>query len=150
MAVKVKIQINSAQKIIRDKGLDPNGKVQLFHTENINRRIDRYMPRLTGTLISKKKRISSPTTIEVAARQAQYLYYGVKMVNAKTGKGPAHIPGVGYRYPEGAILRATNIPLKYTKSKKGEFPGPFWDRRLVAAEGDLLAAETTAYLRRQK
>lgn len=42
---------------------------------------------------------------------ARYLYYGARMVNAKTGKGPMNIPEVGYRWPKGAILRPTKTPL---------------------------------------
>ena len=42
---------------------------------------------------------------------ARYLYNGVAMVNAATGKGPMYIPEVGYRWPRGAILKPTNRPL---------------------------------------
>ena len=42
---------------------------------------------------------------------ARYLFYGMRMVNAKTGKGPRYIPNVGWRWPKGATLRATNTPL---------------------------------------
>ncbi len=147
MAVKVKVQLNSVSKIIRDKGLDSNGKVQLFHTENINRRIGRYMQHLTGMMETKMKRIASPTAIEVVGPQVVVMYYGVKMVNAKTGKGPAHIPGVGYRFPKGSTLRPTNIPMHFTKIYNPK-AGPFWDRRLVAAERKQIAAETTGYLGR--
>lgn len=42
---------------------------------------------------------------------ARYLYYGKVMVNAATGKGPALIPDVGYRYPKGATLKPTNRDL---------------------------------------
>ena len=43
---------------------------------------------------------------------ARYLFYGKRMVNAKTGKGPRYIPEVGYRWPKGAILKPTNEDLK--------------------------------------
>ena len=36
---------------------------------------------------------------------ARYLYYGVKMVDSITGKGPALIPDVGYRFRKGAKLK---------------------------------------------
>ena len=42
---------------------------------------------------------------------ARYLYYGKRMVNAKTGKGPRYIPEVGWRWPKGATLRPTEQDL---------------------------------------
>lgn len=36
---------------------------------------------------------------------ARYLYFGNKMVDADTGKGPALIKDVGYRYRKGATLK---------------------------------------------
>lgn len=48
--------------------------------------------------------------------QANYLYRGFVRVNAKTGKGPAYIPGVGYRYRKGTITKETDRKLNYTKS----------------------------------
>lgn len=56
----------------------------------------------------------------------RYQYYGKKMVDAETGKGPARIPladgRVIYRYRKGAKLKATNEPLSYTS----ETATPFW------------------------
>ena len=37
----------------------------------------------------------------------EYLFYGKVMVNSKTGKGPALIPGVGYRFPKDSTLMPT-------------------------------------------
>lgn len=45
------------------------------------------------------------------APYARYLYYGKRMVNALTGKGPRYIPEVGWRWPKGATLRPTDEPL---------------------------------------
>ena len=42
---------------------------------------------------------------------ARFLWYGMRMVNALTGKGPMYIPNVGWRWPKGATLRATDTPL---------------------------------------
>lgn len=42
---------------------------------------------------------------------ARYLYYGKRMVNAKTGKGPMYIPEVGWRWPHRATLRPTDQEL---------------------------------------
>ncbi len=42
---------------------------------------------------------------------ARYLYYGNRMVDSVTGRGPMYIPNVGWRWHKGATLVATNTPL---------------------------------------
>ena len=149
--MKVRIFLPTANKLIRDKGLDKDGHVQMFHTQNVLRRIKRYMPFQSGatykiTVIQtdiRKPEIVTDTPY------AEYLFEGKKMVNAKTGKGPALIPGVGYRYKKGTTLKRTESPLSYTKTKNPK-AGPHWDRTLVACEGRALTADLQRYIDRRK
>ena len=70
------------------------------------------------------------------------------MVNAKTGKGPALIPGVGYRYPKGAILRPTKRTLQYTHTKNPD-AGPEWDKTLISREGAAMTADLQRFIDRR-
>lgn len=142
--MRIQVSMKPVSQILRAHGVTPDGHVQKFLTVTVNRRIGRYMPHVTGALETKQKFISSPTTIEVIGPQVRYLYYGKKMVNAKTGKGPFYIKDVGFRYRKGTKLIPTNEPLKYTKSFN-QLAGPFWDRRMMAAEKNEIAQEVTAY-----
>lgn len=143
----VKVVVKPVNTILTRLGVNPDGDVQAFITNTINRRITAYMPFRTGYLATKSKFVKSPTEIEVVAPYARYQYYGVKMVNSATGKGPALIPGVGFRYRSGTVLKVTDKPLKYDTSKNPK-AGPLWDRRLMAAEGKQIAAEVQAYVNR--
>lgn len=147
--MKVRVDIPSANEMIRRLGLGEDGAVQKFHTANVNRRIGRYMPHLTGTLETKLKHISSSTEIEVLGPYARYQYYGKVMVNAKTGNGPAFIPGVGPRYKKRTILKVTDRSLEYTRTHNLK-AGPFWDRALVAAEGDAIVADLQDFIKRRQ
>ena len=51
----------------------------------------------------------------------RYLHEGKVMVDAATGKGPANIPGVGYRFREGAKLMATDRALKYSNGRGAQW-----------------------------
>lgn len=148
MRTKVKVEMKPVDTILTRLGVNKTGDVQMQLTRIINKRITRYMPFRTGALATKLKHITSPTEITVIAPYARYQYYGKAMVNAKTGKGPALIPGVGYRYRKGTILKATDRDLEYDKTKNPE-AGAFWDRRLMAAEKDAIAADIQAYIRRK-
>ena len=148
--MKVKMYLPSAQKIVHSKGLSKDGAVQMFHTQNVLRRIKRYMPFLTGMTYKvtvTQTNIRKPEIV-TDVPYGKYLYYGKVMVNEKTGNGPALIPGVGYRYKKGTTLRATSRDLSYTHTKNPA-AGPFWDRTLVAHEGRALTADLQRFIDRR-
>lgn len=150
MSTRIKVEMKPVNTILTRLGVNKTGDVQMHVTRIINQRITRYMPKLTGVMSTKQKFIRSPTEIEVLRPYARYQYYGKVMVNAKTGKGPMNIPGVGLRYKKGTKLKATNRDLQYSKSANHDRAGPFWDRCLMAAEGDQIAAEVQEYIDRRK
>lgn len=143
--MRVEIKLPSVSALIRAKGLDKAGRVQMFVTMEVNRRIGKYMPHLTGVLETKLKHIRSSTEIEILGPYAKYQYYGKVMVNSKSGKGPALIPGVGYRYPRGSVLQVTNRPLQYTTTFNPR-AGPYWDRAMIAAEGKALIEDIQRFI----
>lgn len=49
---------------------------------------------------------------------ARYLYFGNKMVDSETGKGPALIEDVGYRYRKGSTLKVKQ-PVEKLNFKNG-------------------------------
>ena len=142
----VRFDVPSASEVAKRCGLDKDGHAQLFWTQTVYRHLMRYIPMKTG-MLHKQTLITSNSTITTFSPAARYLYYGKRMVNAATGKGPMKIPGVGYRWPRGATLRPTNEPLHYTTTFS-PLAGPYWDRRLAEAEGAEMAKELEAYINR--
>lgn len=117
-----KVEINPPSQVIKRLGLDKSGKAQMFHTQNVLRRIQRYMPFRTGMFIKKtiaNTNIKKPLIVCVGPG-ARVLFNGV----APSGK-----------------------PLNYTKTKNPQ-AGPYWDKRLSAAEGKIMAKELENYVRR--
>lgn len=148
--MKVKMYLPSARKLVESKGLSKDGAVQMFHTKNVLRRIKRYMPFLTGAtykITVAQTDIRKPEIV-TDVPFGIYLYRGLAMVNAKTGKGPALIPGVGYRYPKGAILRPTKRTLQYTHTKNPD-AGPEWDKTLISREGAAMTADLQRFIDRR-
>lgn len=96
-----------------------------------------FVPFLTGSL-NTRTRVDGNTII-YPGPYARYLYYGVRMVNAATGKGPMHFIDEGgnevIRYPKGATLRPTNEPLNYTTDFHKD-AGPRWFERSKAQNLD--------------
>ena len=125
---RVKLNLPSADELIRSRGLDPEGKAQMFHTMNVNRRIGKYMAHLTGTLETKLHYRTS-TEIVYVGPYAQYQYHGVAMA----GTPPKVV---------------TDKPLEYTKTFN-PLAGPYWDRALVAAEGRALTEDLQRFIDRR-
>lgn len=128
---KAYLNLNPINKILKDKGLDANGSAQAFHTNNVMRRIIKYMPYRTGATIKimiAQTNIRKPYLV-LDVLYGKYLYHGKKMV------GPA---------PKSV----TDEPLNYTKTKNPQ-AGPYWDRALSAAEGAVLARELQNYIKRR-
>lgn len=149
MSVKVVVDMKPVNTVLTRLGVTERGAIQRYVTATVNRRITRYMPYRTGWMSSKAKFIKSDTEIEVVAPYVKPMYYGMKMVNAATGNGPALIPGVGFRYRKGTQLKPTNIPLHYSTTKH-PLAGPLWDRRMMAAEGAQIAADIQKLIERSR
>lgn len=128
--IRVRVKMKPVNTILTRMGVKPDGDVQMFVTNTVNRRIIRYMPFRSGALSTKLKHIKSATEIEVLGPYARYQYYG------KVMEGPA---------PKAV----TDRDLKYDKTKN-PLSGPFWDRRLIANEGAQIAGEVRRYVSGRK
>lgn len=128
---KVTVRIKPTKQILADKGLGPGGDVQRFHTQNVLRRIQKYMPFRTGATIKltvEQTDINKPFIV-TNVPYAKYLYYG----KAMEGRAPKSVTG---------------RDLVYTKTKN-PLAGPLWDRALVAAEMPAMQRELQAYIDRK-
>ena len=128
--IRVRVKMKPVNTILTRMGVNPDGDVQMFVTNTVNRRITRYMPFRSGALSTKLKHIKSATEIEVLGPYARYQYYG------KVMEGPA---------PKAV----TDRDLKYDKTKN-PLAGPFWDRRMIANEGAQIADEARRYVSGRK
>lgn len=129
--VAVELTMKELNGLLKDKGLDKAGDVQQFHTQNVLRRIKKYMPFRTGAtykITAIQTDIRKPEIV-TDVPYGNYLFCGKVM----EGKAPKTV---------------TNRPLDYTKTKNPQ-AGPFWDRTLSAAEGKAMAADLQRYLNRK-
>lgn len=145
----VQVKCKSASQIIRDHGLDRNGDVQRYWTNIVNRRLSRYMPYRSGALSSKLKYVSGLAEITVAAPYARYQYYGKVMIDPKINAAGFLTKDGTWRSRKGAVKVLTDRPLDYDTTKN-ERAGPFWDRRLMAAEKSAMLQEIREYIRRRE
>jgi hypothetical protein len=148
--MKVKLQLPTAAQLIRDKGLAPDGDVQRFHTQNVLKRIKRYMPYVSGATYKITVAQTDINKPEIVTNTpfAKYLFRGKKMIDPKINASGFLTPE-GWRSRRGSVKVLTDENLKYNKTKNPA-AGPRWDRALVAAEGKTLVADLQSYIDRRK
>lgn len=129
---EIKVNMKPVNQILKAKGLTPDGHVQKFHTANVLRRIQKYMPYRTGATIKTmviQTDINKPEIV-LNVPYGRYLYYGKVMVGA-------------------APKVVTDKPLNYTKTKN-PLAGPYWDRALKANEMAAMQADLQRYVMLRK
>lgn len=138
------------RQIMNRLGIAERGDVQRFHTANVLRRIQKYMPYRTGAtihLMVAQSPVSDPY-IHVNVPYARMLYYGKVMVDPKTGAA-GFLTENGWRSRKGVPKVRSGRDIQYDKTKNPR-AGPFWDRRLAAAEGAVMSAELQDYIRTRR
>ena len=149
VAGHIKVNMVPVQKILDGLGVTARGDVQRFHTANVRRRIQKYMPYRSGAAI-KLMIVKSPVDdpfIHVDAPFARMLYHGKVMVDPKT-KAAGFLTENGWRSRKNVKKVVSSRDIAYDKTKNPQ-AGPLWDRRLVAAEGAAMQQDLQNYVDRR-
>ncbi len=149
VAGHIKVNMVPVQKILDGLGVTARGDVQRFHTANVRRRIQKYMPYRSGAAI-KLMIVQSPVDnpfIHVDAPFARMLYHGKVMVDPKT-KAAGFLTENGWRSRKNVKKVVSSRDIAYDKTKNPQ-AGPLWDRRLVAAEGAAMQQDLQNYVDRR-
>lgn len=113
----VKVKINSRNKIIKDHGLDSNGRVIRFMRDEGDRLMAPFVPGGAGGTLEKLKTYPDNKTIKYTSPYSHYQYTG-KLMLAKNGSSWAK---------KGEKKYYTNKKLKYHTSGTGAH----WDKLMM-------------------
>lgn len=147
--MKIKYDLPSPAKVIRTKGFDASGDAQRFHTQNVLRRIQKYMPFRSGATIKitiAQTDIHKPEIV-TDTPYAKYLFYGKVMVDPQTGAA-GFLTSEGWRSRKGCEKVLTDRNLTFFKGKNPQ-AGPRWDRALLANERKAMVADLQRYINRK-
>ena len=129
---KVKVKINSTNKILKDHGLDQNGKAVKFLRDDADRLMNPYIPMDNG-MLRRNKTYPSNHEIKYISPYAKYQYYG-KLMLAKNGSSWAK---------KGEKKVATSRNLKYHTSGTG----PKWDKLMLQRHKNDLVKDVENYIK---
>ncbi|MDF2485837.1 MAG: hypothetical protein K0R46_2005 [Herbinix sp.] len=114
-----RFEMNDLQKLLHDRGLLPNERVQKYVDQEVIRLMDPYTPRLNGVLTKSATIGTKIGTGEIHQNvpYARYHYYGKLMVSSVTGSAWSH--------GESKIL--TDKDMNYNGAP---MRGPYWFERM--------------------
>lgn len=144
MNFKIKVKMNSANKIIKDHGLDRDGNVNAFLRDEVERLSDPYVPFHSGSL---KNNTIHPSNHEIKYVEpyAHYMYKGKMYISPKLGVSGVLTKNNTWWSPYGETKTKTNKPLKYQGAPKR---GAEWDKRMMRDKGKQVAKDVERYIKK--
>ena len=128
----VKVKMNSVNKIIKDHGLDSNGRATRHLRDEADRLMDPFVPGGSGGELAKLKTYPSLSTIKYMSPYAHYQYTG-KLMLTKSGSSWAK---------KGEKKFYTNKKLKYHTSGTGDH----WEKLMLQRHRDSLTKDIQNYI----
>lgn len=147
--MKIRLSLPSGAKIIHSKGLAKDGAVQKFHTQNVLRRIQKYMPFRSGATIKitiAQTDISKPEIV-TDTPGAKYLFRGKVMIDPKINAA-GFLTSEGWRSRKNSTKVLTDRGLTFYKGKNPK-AGPRWDLAVSANEGKAMTADLQRFVNRR-
>ena len=132
MKLDVKIKMNSTNKIIKDHGLDKDGRVTRFLRDEADRLMNPFVPMDNG-MLRRNKTYPKNNEIKYTSPYAKYQYYG-KLMLTKNGASWAKLG-------EKKVLTSKN--LKYHTSGTG----PKWNELMMQRRKNDLVKDVENYIK---
>ena len=129
---KVKVKINSVNKILKDHGLNQDGRVIRFFRDDADRLMNPFVPMDTG-MLRRNKTYPSNREIKYISPYSKDQYYG-KLMLTKNGSSWA-------KKGEKKVLTSKN--LKYHTAGTG----PKWDKLMLQRNKNTLVKDVENYIK---
>ena len=124
----------------KEKGLQDNGPVQSYFTEQIYKYSEPYTPRLNGIFGANVD--INPDNIYYKSPFASYLWNGKKFVDPLYQIGAFYSPTYGFWSRPGVLKEETDIDLNYNEAP---MRGPFWINRMWAEKDQEIIKNTQLF-----
>ena len=128
----VKIRMNSTNKILKDHGLNKDGRVTRFLRDDADRLMNPFVPMDNG-MLRRNKTYPKNNEIKYTSPYAKYQYYG-KLMLTKNGASWAKLG-------EKKVLTSKN--LKYHTSGTG----PKWNKLMLQRRKNDLIKDVENYIK---
>lgn len=139
---KVKVKINSVNKILKDHGLDEDGRVQQHLLTTAERFMNPFIPMDNG-MLRRNKTYPSNHEIKYTSPYAKYQYYGKMYISPKLGVSGIPLKSGRWWSPKGEKKIATSKNLTYHTAGTG----PKWDKLMMQRRKNDLIKDVENYIK---
>jgi len=129
--INVVSNLDSVEKLLKKRGLEPNGRVQKIFTIQCAKEMDAYVPMSAGASAHmKNQRIIKSDSVTFNHPGARFLYHGKLMIGILSRRSFAQ---------KGERKVVIDRDLTYHGAPKR---GPYWDKRMWADKKDKIINDT--------
>ena len=143
MKFNVKIQMNPINKILKDHGLDKDGRVIRRIRDTSDRLMMPFIPGGSGGQLAKLKTYPKNNEIKYTSLYAKYQYYGKMYISPTLGVSGIPLKSGRWWSPKGEIKTPTSKKLKYHTSGTGAK----WDKLMIQRRKNDLVKDVENYIK---
>ena len=138
----VKVKMNSTNKILKDHGLNKDGRVTRFLRDDADRLMNPFIP-IDNGMLRRNKTYPSNHEIKYTSPYAKYQYYGKMYISPKLGVSGIPLKSGRWWSPKGEKKQKTSKNLIYHTSGTGAK----WDKILMQRRKNDLIKDVENYIK---
>lgn len=139
--IDVKVKINDVNRILKDHGLNKDGRVIQYARNEADRLMNPFIPMQNGTL-RRLKTYPSPSKIKYTSPYAHYQYKGDEYISPKLGVSGIPLKSGRWWSPKGEKKKKSGKKLNYHTPGTG----PEWDKLMMEKKGKELTRDIQNYI----
>lgn len=143
MKMNVKVKMNPVSRIIKEHGLDKNGRVVRHLRDTADRLMMPYIPGGAGGQLAKLKTYPNNHEIKYTSPYAKYQYYGKMYISPTLGVSGIPLKSGKWWSPKGEKKTPTSKKLKYHTSGTGAK----WDKLMLQRRKNDLVKDVENYIK---
>ena len=141
MKIDIKVKINNVNKILKDHGLNDEGRVIQYARDEANRLMNPFIPMQNGTL-RRLKTYPSASKIKYTSPYAHYQHTGDEYISPRLGVSGIPLKSGKWWSPKGEKKKKSGKKLNYHTAGTG----PEWEKLMMKEKGKELIRDIQNYI----
>ena len=141
MKIDIKVKINNVNKILKDHGLNDEGRVIQYARDEANRLMNPFIPMQNGTL-RRLKTYPSASKIKYTSPYAHYQHTGDEYISPRLGVSGIPLKSGKWWSPKGEKKKKSGKKLNYHTVGTG----PEWEKLMMKEKGKELIRDIQNYI----
>lgn len=142
--INVKVNLNSVNKIIKDHGLNEDGRVVRHARDEADRLMNPFIPMGETGDLRRLKSYPSPSKIKYTSLYSHYQYTGKEYISPTLGVSGIPLKNDKWWSPKGERKKPSGKKLTYHTPGTG----PEWEKLMMEKKGKELVKDIQDYIKK--